>query len=88
VRCQIGRREQDRGPFDAFSLLDLGNDLFVMFGIGKKKERGRFYLFPGMGGRAYRRKLKAQMRWSLAAGLVASAIVAAILYLINRPGRH
>jgi hypothetical protein len=52
--------------------------------FGRDKERERFYLLPGMGGRARRRKELRFLRWSLAAGLVVSAIMACILYLISR----
>ena len=50
----------------------------------RDKERERFYLLPGMGGRARRRKEMRFLRWSLAAGLLVSAIVAGVLYLISR----
>jgi hypothetical protein len=50
----------------------------------RQKERPRFYLLPGMGGRAYRRKQKMILKWSIAAGLLVSAILAGILYLIYR----
>ena len=50
----------------------------------RDKERERFYLLPGMGGRARRRKEMVFLRWSLAAGLLVSAVVACILYLISR----
>jgi hypothetical protein len=50
----------------------------------RDKERERFYLLPGMGGRARRRKEMRFLRWSIAAGLLASAIVAVVLYLISR----
>ena len=48
------------------------------------KERERFYLLPGMGGRARWKKEMKFLRWSIAAGLLASAIVACFLYLISR----
>jgi hypothetical protein len=48
------------------------------------KERQRFYLLPGMGGSAARRKHKRILQWSIAAGLVVSALVAAAIYLLNR----
>lgn len=54
-----------------------------MFGFERDKEKQRFYLLPGMGGRARRRKEMMILRWSLAAGLLASAIVACFLYLIS-----
>jgi hypothetical protein len=50
----------------------------------RDKERDRFYLLPGMGGRALRRKRKLILQWSIVAGLFASAVVAWILYLISR----
>ena len=50
----------------------------------RDKEQERFYLLPGMGGRARRRKELRFLRWSIAAGLLASAVVAVILYLISR----
>jgi len=48
------------------------------------KERQRFYLLPGMGGRAYRRKQKVILNYSLAVGLVISLLFALLLYLLNR----
>jgi uncharacterized membrane protein YozB (DUF420 family) len=56
-----------------------------MFRAAKKdKERHRFYLLPGMGGRALRRKHKLIFRWTIAAGLFVSAFLAVMLYLMNR----
>jgi hypothetical protein len=52
--------------------------------FGKAKERGRFYLLPGMGGRAYRRKQKLFLQVSLVAGLLASAALAGLLYWLHR----
>ncbi len=51
----------------------------------KEREQRRFYLLPGMGGRALRRKQRLILRWSLAAGLVVSIVLAVLLYLLNRP---
>jgi hypothetical protein len=45
-------------------------------------ERGRFYLLPGMGGSALRRKRKLILQWSIVAGLVVSGVVAGLLYLL------
>ena len=54
----------------------------------RNKERERFYLLPGMGGRALRRKRKIMLQWSIVAGLLVSAIVASLLYfLYERMGR-
>jgi len=50
----------------------------------RDKERERFYLLPGMGGSARRRKELRFLRWSIAAGLLASAALAVVLYFISR----
>jgi hypothetical protein len=50
----------------------------------RDKERERFYLLPGMGGRALRRKQKVILKWSIAAGLLVSGLLAGLLYLISR----
>jgi hypothetical protein len=55
-----------------------------MLWFERDKEKERFYLLPGMGGKARRQKELRFLRWSLAAGLLVSAIVAGILYLISR----
>ncbi|HTA94985.1 MAG TPA: hypothetical protein VK769_02565 [Verrucomicrobiae bacterium] len=54
----------------------------------KRKEPERYYLLPGQGGRAYRRKQVYLLKWSVVAGLVVSAIMAAILYWIDRAKPH
>jgi hypothetical protein len=53
-----------------------------------KPERERFYLLPGQGGAAYRRKQRKILFWSVLAGLVVAAIFAGIMYLLNRVGPH
>ena len=53
-----------------------------MLWFERDKERERFYLLPGMGGRARRRKELRYLLWSLAVALIASAVMAAILYFI------
>ena len=58
-------------------------DILALAGFDKNKERERFYLLPGMGGRALRQKRKVMLAWALVAGLVASAVLAGILYLIS-----
>ena len=50
----------------------------------EEKEKERFYLLPGMGGRNLRRKRRVILQWSLAAGLVVSAALAFLLYLISK----
>jgi hypothetical protein len=55
-----------------------------MFRPKPDKERERFYLLPGMGGRAARRKHLYFLKWSVLAALGLSAILALVMYLINR----
>ena len=55
-----------------------------MLWFERDKERERFYLLPGMGGRARRAKEMRFLRWSVAAGVVVSASMACILYFISR----
>jgi len=50
----------------------------------EEKERRRFYLLPGMGGRAYRRKQRRIFRLSLLVGLLVSALFALVAYWLNR----
>jgi len=58
-----------------------------MFGFGKDKERPRFYLLPGQGGRAARRKQRRILLWSIIFGLLASAVFVGVIYLISNPHR-
>jgi hypothetical protein len=50
----------------------------------REKEKERYYLLPGQGGRASRRKRKMILNWSLTAGVVVSAIMALMLYWMSR----
>jgi hypothetical protein len=52
--------------------------------FGQKKERERYYLLPGMGGRNYRRKRKMMLQWGLVIGLTVSGIVAGMLYYLSK----
>jgi hypothetical protein len=54
-----------------------------VFWSKKSEDEKRFYLMPGMGGRALKRKRRVILQASIAAGLLASGLLAAILYLIN-----
>jgi hypothetical protein len=58
-----------------------------MFGSKNKpgKERERYYLLPGQGGHAYRRKQKFILKWSILAALAVSAILASVMYWLNHP---
>ena len=53
------------------------------FHRAKDKERKRFYLFPGQGGRAYRRKQKFIFKCAVAAAILVSLILGGIIYLLN-----
>lgn len=50
----------------------------------RDKERKRFYLLPGQGGRAYKRKQWFILKTSVIVGLLVSAIFALVMYLIYR----
>lgn len=50
------------------------------------KEKDRFYLLPGMGGRALRRKRLAMLGWAVAVGIIVSLTVAAVFYWMNLNG--
>jgi hypothetical protein len=55
-----------------------------MLGFERDKERERFYLLPGQGGKAYRRKQRVILLWSIVLGLFFSAALVGILHLVNR----
>jgi hypothetical protein len=59
-----------------------------LFRPKRNKETERFYLLPGQGGAAYRRKQRYILKWAIIAGLVGSAVLAAIMYLLNRSNPH
>lgn len=48
------------------------------------REKDRYYLLPGMGGRALRRKQKVILRWTFAAGALTAAVVGTLIYIINK----
>ncbi len=54
-----------------------------MLWFARNKERERFYLLPGMGGRALRRKQRVILRWSIVAGVFTSALLGCILYWLS-----
>jgi len=62
--------------------------LNFMFRSKRDKEKNRFYLLPGMGGRSHRRKQWFILKWSLVAALFFSAILSLVLYLIDRMNPH
>jgi hypothetical protein len=56
-----------------------------MFGTHRNKERKRFYLLPGMGGSGLRRKRRLILKWTVIVGLIVSALLATLMYWLNRP---
>ena len=56
-----------------------------MFGFKRNKETERFYLLPGQGGAAVRRKQKSLLRWSVLVGLIVAAVLGALMYYLNKP---
>ena len=50
-----------------------------------KKEHERYYLLPGQGGQAYRRKQRFILKWAIVVGLLVAGGVAGLIYWINRP---
>jgi hypothetical protein len=60
----------------------------LMFGFRNKKpkegeEAPRYYMLPGMGRSNRRNRNKIQM-WSIIAGIVGSALIGVVLWLVNR----
>jgi hypothetical protein len=56
-----------------------------MFGFKRNKETERFYLLPGQGGRAYRRKQKFMLTWAVVVGLLVAAALGTLMYFLNKP---
>ena len=50
----------------------------------REKEPERYYLFPGMGGRAARRKRIMMLKAGIGVGLVIAIVVAVLLYFLNQ----
>lgn len=48
------------------------------------EEKPRYYLFPGQGGKAYRRKQAFIVKASIAVGVVVSLVVGVALYYMSR----
>ena len=55
-----------------------------MFWSKPDKEKERFYLLPGMGGRAYRRKQKFILQASIVVGLLVSLAFALVVYFMHQ----
>ena len=55
------------------------------FNSKRNKEAERFYLLPGQGGAAYRRKQVFILKWSIVVGLIVSVALGSVMYYLNRP---
>ena len=55
-----------------------------MFFSKGNKQHERYYLLPGQGGQAARRKHRRFIKWSIVVGLVTSTLLALIMYLFDR----
>jgi hypothetical protein len=51
----------------------------------RNKETERFYLLPGQGGAAFRRKQKFILTWAIIVGLTVSVALGALMYFLNQP---
>ena len=51
--------------------------------LSRDPEKERYYLLPGMGGRAYRRKQQIALVWAIVIGLVVSGVLAGLMYLLG-----
>ena len=56
-----------------------------MFGSKRNKETERFYLLPGQGGAAFRRKQRYLLIWSAVVGLAVAVLLGALMYFLNQP---
>ena len=64
-------------------IVSVNTNMFSMSWLERDKEQNRFYLLPGMGGSAFRRKRRRILLWSVAAGLLVSAALAGLLYIMS-----
>jgi hypothetical protein len=56
-----------------------------LFHFKRNKEAQRFYLLPGQGGAAFRRKQRFILTWAIIVGLVVSVALGALMYFLNQP---
>jgi hypothetical protein len=66
-------------------MIESGNNMNP-FRSKRGKEHQRFYLLPGQGGEAYRRKQRFILKWSVIAALLGSGILGALMYWLDQPG--
>lgn len=56
-----------------------------LFPFKRDKPAQRFYLLPGQGGAAYRRKQRFILTCSIIVGLAVSAGLVALIFFLNQP---
>jgi hypothetical protein len=56
-----------------------------LFNFKRNKEAERFYLLPGQGGAAFRRKQRFILTWAIIVGLAVAAGLGALMYFMNQP---
>jgi hypothetical protein len=56
-----------------------------LFNFKRNSETERFYLLPGQGGAAYRRKQRYLLLCSIVVGLILSGALGALMYYLNKP---
>jgi hypothetical protein len=55
-----------------------------LFNFKRNKEAQRFYLLPGQGGAAFRRKQRFILTWAIIVGLLVSVALGALMYFLNQ----
>ena len=60
------------------------SEVKALFSSKKNKPRERFYLLPGQSGRAFRRKQKTFLKYSIIVGLIAAVLVAGLMFLLAK----
>jgi hypothetical protein len=55
------------------------------FPFKRSKEPERYYLLPGQGGEAYRRKRNFMITWSVILAVLLSGALSALFFFMNRP---
>jgi hypothetical protein len=56
-----------------------------LFNLKRNKANERFYLLPGQGGAAFRRKQRYLITCSIIIGVLLSGLLGALMYWMNRP---
>jgi hypothetical protein len=56
-----------------------------LFNFKRNKAAQRFYLLPGQGGTAYRRKQRFILMWAIIVALAVAAILGVLMYFLDKP---